>query len=48
MIRYRKSARIHPCKLEKSDLVKLIEIIKETFTESEISEFFVISTFELA
>lgn len=43
MTTHQKSIKIHPCKLEKRDLLKLVEIIKETFTDSDINNYFEIS-----
>jgi len=44
MKKYTKSRSIHPCRLEKNDLLELIKIAKETFPTSDSKEDFVIST----
>ena len=44
MKNYRKSGKIHSCKIKKSDLLKLIEIIKKTFPDSNRKEDFKVST----
>jgi len=41
---YTKSLDVHPCKLERDDLLKLITIVKETFPISERKEDFKVST----
>ena len=44
MKEYTKSVNVHPCKLERDDLLKLITIVKETFPISERKEDFKVST----
>jgi len=44
MKEYTKSASIHPCKLNRNDLLKLIELLKEAFPFSDRKEDFTIST----
>lgn len=44
MKEYTKSGNIHPCRLERNDLLELIKIIKETFPVSDRKEDFKIST----
>ena len=44
MKKYQKSGKIHSCKIKKDDLLKLIEIIKETFPDSDRKEDFEVST----
>ena len=44
MKNYRKSGRIHSCKIKKNDLLKLVEIIKRTFPDLNRKEDFEIST----
>ena len=44
MKEYTKSGSIHPCKLERNDLLKLVKIVKETSPISERKEDFEIST----
>lgn len=43
MKKYQKSGDIHSCKIKKNDLLKLIEIIKETFSDSDLKEDFKVS-----
>jgi hypothetical protein len=42
--RYEKKATIRPCSLNKEDLLKLGEIIQETFTRPEVERYFRVST----
>ncbi len=42
--RYGEKGTLKPCCLEKDDLLKLTEIIQETFTQTEIDKYFNIST----
>jgi len=44
MIKYTKLESIHPCRLERNDLLELIKIVKETFRVSDRKEDFEIST----
>ena len=44
MKEYTKSGRIHPCKLERNDLLQLIKIVKETFPVSDRKDDFNVST----
>ncbi len=44
MKKYQKSGKIHSCKIKKNDLLELIEIIKETFPDSDRKEDFEVST----
>jgi|GEM_PF-4482982 len=44
MKKYTKSGEIHPCRLERNDLLELIKIVKETFPASDRKDDFEIST----
>ena len=44
MKRYTKSGEIHPCRLQRNDLLRLSEIVKETFPISDREEDFQVST----
>jgi hypothetical protein len=41
---YTKRVRLHPCRLEKPDLLRLVEIVEEVIPVSEIKQHFRIST----
>ncbi len=43
-IRYERSGKIRPCRLDKNDLLKLESIIQESFTTPEVERYFRVST----